>query len=86
MAYTKEQLIEGLNKAAQAGNYDAANEISYLLDNMVEPESAVEEKEKDMFAGVGEAYDTTVSKLQEMADPERRLAGRSQEFIPPLLL
>ena len=33
MAYTKEQLIEGLNEAAQAGNYDAVNEITFLLDN-----------------------------------------------------
>ena len=83
MAYTKEQLIEGLNEAAQAGNYDAANEITYLLDNMVEPESTVEEKEESMFSGVGEAYDTTVSKLQKMADPERRLAGRSPGIYTP---
>ncbi|MHA2067941.1 MAG: hypothetical protein ACXABY_26570 [Candidatus Thorarchaeota archaeon] len=38
--YTREQLIEGLNRAAAAGDNAAANEIAAMLDKMGEPESA----------------------------------------------
>ncbi len=35
--YTREQLIDGLNRAAAAGDNEAANEIAAMLDKMEEP-------------------------------------------------
>ena len=57
--YTREQLIDGLNRAAAAGDNVAANEIAAMLDKMEEPETATE----PMFPKFAEAAQVTGERL-----------------------
>ena len=57
--YTREQLIDGLNRAAAAGDNAAANEIAAMLDKMEEPETATE----PMFPAFTEAARVSGERL-----------------------
>ena len=70
--YTREQLIEGLNRAAAAGDNAAANEIAAMLDKMGEPESAPDA----MFPKLTEATISAGERLAGLAGtPEEKEAG-----------
>ena len=70
--YTREQLIEGLNSAAAAGDNAAANEIAAMLDKMGEPESAPDA----MFPKLTEATISAGERLAGLAGtPEEKEAG-----------
>lgn len=57
--YTREQLIDGLNRAAAAGDNASANEIAAMMDKMEEPETATE----PMFPKFAEAAQVTGERL-----------------------
>src|SRR6056300_930065 len=70
--YTREQLIDGLNRAAAAGDNAAANEIAALLDKMEQPETATE----PMFPKFEEAAQVSGERLAGlMPTPGQRQPG-----------
>jgi len=70
--YTREQLIDGLNRAAAAGDNAAANEIAAMLNKMEEPETATE----PMFPKFAEAAQVTGERLSGlMPTPGQRQPG-----------
>jgi len=70
--YTREQLIDGLNRAAAAGDNAAANEIAAMLDKMEEPETATE----PMFPAFTEAARVSGERLAGlMPTPGQRQPG-----------
>ena len=70
--YTREQLIDGLNRAAAAGDNAAANEIAAMLDKMEETEIAT----APMFPKFAEAAQVTGERLAGLAGtPEEKALG-----------
>ena len=69
--YTREQLIDGLNRAAAAGDNEAANEIAAMLDKMEEPTDP-----ESMFPKFEEAARVTGERMAGlMPTPGRRTPG-----------
>ena len=71
--YTREQLIEGLNRASAAGDNESANEIAVMLDRMTK---AQESASDPMFPKLTEAITSGEERLSGLAGtPEEKALG-----------